>query len=300
LEKIQSSKGKKAVRNEIHSACTELVDEAYYGEGGEQLWVGMLPKRIVSKLADRLPREQVSTDKMQIPNKWRHSILRILKLLAGGTQLAWQAKEKARSERLSGIERSKPTARNNIRRRTRNQDIRILYRRAAYEQAQRQEQERIRKEFESIASSTLVNETSTAPINAIRRLRRLNIARALKTKRPSKHHWAPSLEQEWFALPREHSNKILTHKTGKGHEHRRNLRARNWRTIFDMGWLKDYDDRQIAEGDEEMTLDCDELKYSPSTSSSIHNNDIDNNIKIDFMDVCYDTNALASSREGIG
>ena len=190
MEKIQSSKGKKAVRNEIHSACTELVDEAYYGEGGEQLWVGMLPKRIVSKLADRLPREQVSTDKMQIPNKWRHSILRILKLLAGGTQLAWQAKEKARSDRLSGIVRSKPTARNNIRRRTRNQDIRILYRRAAYEQAQRQEQERIRKEFESIASSTLVNETSTAPINAIRRLRRLNIARALKTKRPSTtgHH----------------------------------------------------------------------------------------------------------------
>jgi exonuclease III len=300
LEKIQLSKGRKAVRNEIHSACTELVDEAYYGEGGEQLWVGILPKRIVSNLAARLPKEQAPNDKMQIPNRWRHNILRILKLLAGGTQLAWQAKEKARSERLRGIEKINPTARNNVRRRTRNQDIRIVYRRAAYEQAQRQEHERIRQEFESIASSTLLNETSTAPINAIRRLRRMNTARALKTKRTSKHHWAPSHEQEWFALPREHSNKILTLKTGKGHEHRRNLRARNWHTIFDMGWLKDYDDRHIAEGDAEMTVESEELHYSPSTSCSIHNKDIDNNIKIDSMNVCYDTNALASSREGIG
>ena len=267
--------------------------------------MGILPKRIVSNLAVRLSKGQVLTDKMQIPNGWRHSILRILKLLAGGTQLAWQAKEKARSERLRGIEKINPTTRNNIRRRTRNQDIRILYRRAAYGQAQRQEYERIRKELESIASSTLVNETSTAPINANRRLRRLNTARALKTRRTSKHYWAPSHEQEWFALPRAHSNKILTLKTGKGHEHRRNLRARNWRTIFDMGWLKDYDDRHIAEGDAEMTLESNELQYSPSTSCSIHNNNnnnnnIDTNIKIDSINVCYDTNAVASYREGIG
>ena len=170
----------------------------------------ILPERILHNISARLPKEYIQCGKMQIPIKWRHSILRILKLLAGGAQLAWQAKEKARSERLHGIERNNTTPRSNIRRRLRNQDIRILYRRIAYKQAELQAHERIRKEFESISSTTLLTETNTAPINAVRRLRRLNTARALKSRRTSKHSWTLSHEQEWFELPRTHSNKILT------------------------------------------------------------------------------------------
>jgi hypothetical protein len=299
LEKILFSKGRKSVRREIHSVCTELVDEAYYGEGGEQLWVGILPSRTVNIISPRLSNEQMQHDKMQIPNRWRISILRILKILAGGTQLTWQAKEKARTERLRGIAKGNAHSMTNIRRRSRNQDIRILYRRLAYRQAQQTANEQHRKDLESISSTTLLTETTTAPINATRRLRRLSTARALKARRISKHYWTLSHEQEWFELPRMHSNKILTIKTGKGHEHRRTLRARNWHTSYDMDWLKDYDEQKRADLEAEMTTESEEIQYSLVTSNSNHN-DVDRNINIDLMNVCDDTNALASDREGIG
>ena len=67
-----------------------------------------------------------------------------------------------------------------------------------------------------------------------------------------------------------------------------------------MDWLKDYDDQTLAEGDAERPRESDEIQYSPVTSSSNHNDVDNNNINIDLMNVCYDTNALASDREGIG
>ena len=60
-------------------------------------------------------------------------------------------------------------------------------------------------------------------------------------------------------MTREQSNKILTQITGKGHEYRRNLRTRNWNTIFEMNWLFDYDQRVTENGfmDEKQEQDND-------------------------------------------
>ena len=92
---------------------------------------------------------------------------------------------------------------------------------------------------------------------------------------------------------------MLTIKTGKGHEYRRTLRARNWNTAYDMEWLKEYDERQLAYQEVEMTTESDDYQYSLVTSNSNHNY-IDSNSNSNLLNVCDDTNALASDREGIG
>ena len=127
LGKIQLIKGKKSIRSEIHSACTELVDAAYYGDGGEQLWVGLIPGHIMNPISLRLSQDACPTGKMRIPNWWRTNITRLLQILAGGVQLAWQAKETARTDRLRGSERSQGKTNRASSRRSRNQDIRVLY-----------------------------------------------------------------------------------------------------------------------------------------------------------------------------
>jgi len=88
------------VRQDIFSVCSDLVETAFHGEEGEQLWVGIVPGPIVRDLTLRLPREEYPSGKLQIPNKWRRCILSLIQILARGTQLVWQAKEKARNERL--------------------------------------------------------------------------------------------------------------------------------------------------------------------------------------------------------
>jgi len=39
----------------------------------------------------RLPREEYPHKKLQLPNKWRRSILSLIQILANGTKLVWQA-----------------------------------------------------------------------------------------------------------------------------------------------------------------------------------------------------------------
>ena len=196
LDLIQLGKLKKNVRQEMFSVSSDLVEAAFHGDGGEQLWVGIIPGSIVRDLTLHLPREECPTGKMQIPNKWRRSNLSLIQTLARGTQLVWQAKEKARTDRLHGEVPDVQTSRRATRRRTRNQDIRVLYRRIAFKQAKEQAAESLRIARESILSDSLRTERTTAPINAIRRLSRLNTARVIKARRDTKLRWTMSHEQE--------------------------------------------------------------------------------------------------------
>jgi exonuclease III len=299
LDLLQMGKFKKSVRQEIFSVCSDLVEAAFHGEGGEQLWVGIVPGSIVRDLTLRLPREEYPPGKQQIPNKWRRSILSLIQILAKGTQLIWQAKEKARTERLNGTVNDDQTSRRATRRRTRNQDIRILYRRIAFQQAKEQADLSLRIARESIQSDTLQTERSTAPINATRRLSRLNTARVIKARRDSKLHWTPSLEQEWFSLTRTHSNKMLTLKTGKGPAYRRNLRTQNYHTAFAMDWLQEYD-RRVTEDSDNLSAEAQGGASYLELASSRNNSSIDDVCDCNPMNnLCYNNN-VAGTRVGIG
>ena len=300
LDLIQLGKLKKNVRQEIFSVSSDLVEAAFHGEGGEQLWVGIIPGSIVRDLTLRLPREEYPPGKMQIPNKWRRSILSLIQILASGTQLVWQAKEKARTDRLHGEVIDDQTSRRATRRRTRNQDIRVLYRRIAFKQAKEQAAESLRIARESIQSDTLQTERTTAPINATRRLSRLNTARVVKARRDTKLRWSLSLEQEWFSLTRAHSNKMLTLKTGKGPAHRRNLRTLNYHTAYDMDWLKEYDRRNMEASDHLNAAENEEAFPSKLASSSNYNSIDDVCDCTSMNNLCYDNNDSASTRIGIG
>jgi hypothetical protein len=299
LELIQLCKVKKSVRQEIFSVCSDLVDTAFQGEGGEQLWVGIIPRILARDLALRLPREEYPPGKLQIPNQWRKSILSLLQILARGTQLVWQAKEKARNDRKHGVASEDQTSRRSTRRRMRNQDIRILYRRIAIRQAREQAPESLSKARESIHSETLQMERSTAPINATRRLSRLNTVRVVKTRRDPKLRWSLSLEQEWFSLTRAHSNKMLTLKTGKGPAYRRNLRIQNYHTAFSMDWLQEYDRRDKEDYGAQRAVEQ-EGAFAIDLPSSNSNNSIDNVCDCTLLNNLCDVSELAETRVGIG
>jgi len=181
----------------------------------------------------------------------------------------------------------------------RNQDIRILYRRMAIRQAREQASESLSKARESIHSETLQTERSTAPINATRRLSRLNTARVVKKRRDPKLRWSLSLEQEWFSLTRAHSNKMLKLKTGKGPAHRRNLRTQNYHAAFSMDWLQEYDRRDKEERGDQRTEEQDGAFHSELPSSNNYNS-IDNVCDCTLMNnLCHDSE-LAGTRVGIG
>ena len=89
----------------------------------------------------------------------------------------WQAKEKARSERQRGMETGRQPLRKERRARLRVQDIRIIYRRLALQQAKQQKLVIPLIDIDNTAVKTLLDECTTAPINASKRLTRLNTTR---------------------------------------------------------------------------------------------------------------------------
>jgi hypothetical protein len=248
LGNIQLGKGKKTVRDDIFNACSELIDWAYGGEGGEQIWVGVLPETALQALSARLSPTECAT--MTIPNKWRTCTLRILSTLAEGAQKMWQAKEAARTDRLRGTHLNTMAKRREFRRLSRIQDIRVLYRRIALQQSKQTGRSSSSVDIDNTSTDILLQDNNTVPINATNRLRKLTTHRETSKFRTQEQKWKLSLEQEWFNMPRTQSNKMLTQITGKGHEHRRNIRTRNWNTIYDMDWLDEYDQR--ASGSEDL------------------------------------------------
>ena len=74
LDALKVSKGSKALNEEIFNACSNLIDAAFQGDGGEQIWVGILPASAVQMLTPYLSTREYPSDKMDLPNKWRHSI----------------------------------------------------------------------------------------------------------------------------------------------------------------------------------------------------------------------------------
>jgi len=62
----------------------------------------------------------------------------------------------------------------------------------------------------------LMNDHTTALIQATRRLIKTKINRAIKGRLTDKHRWAASIEQEYFRITNGWSSKILIKCLGKG------------------------------------------------------------------------------------
>jgi hypothetical protein len=306
LENIQVGKGKKTVRYDIFNACSELIDLAYDGEGGEQIWVGILPEMASQALTARLSPVECAT--MTIPNKWRTCTLRILSTLAEGAQKMWQAKEAARTDRLRGIFLNTMAKRRESRRVSRSQDIRVLYRRIAIKQSKQTGRSSSSVDIDNTSTDILLQDNNTVPINATKRLRKLTTHLAERNCSTQEQKWKLSSEQEWFNMPRVLSNKMLTQITGKGHEYRRNVRTRHWSTMYDMDWLDEYDQRatdsECVEGqltyDDDVAMNIDGAEAGeiviPSYSSLVSNYDV-SCISAEYR---RESDKSVNVREGIG
>jgi exonuclease III len=305
LEDIQVGKGKKSVRSDIFNACSELVDLAYAGDGGEQIWVGILPEQALQSLEARLSPTECAN--MTIPNKWRTCTLKILSTLAEGAQKMWQAKEAARTDRLRGTFLNAMIKRRELRRLSRSQDIRVIYRRIALQQSKQMGRPSSSVDIDNTSADLLLQDNNTEPINATKRLRKLTTHRASCTGRTQEQKWKLSSEQEWFNMPRVLSNQMLTRITGKGHEYRRNIRTRNWNTIFGMDWLTEYDKQakedecvegQLTQEEDSMTLD--RAEAVEIVIPSFRNLDSNNDFPCIFDEHRREPDKTVNVREGIG
>jgi hypothetical protein len=302
LDNIHHGKGPKTTRRDIFNICSEITEFALHGEGGEQVWVGILPEALVKTVEPQLPRTELPTHKMQIPNQWRTCITRILTIFKEGAQQMWQTKEEARCQALHTTKQDIILPKKTQRKRQRNQDIRVLLRRAALKQAQSEPSFPITVDIDNSTCDQLLDDHTTAPIQACKRLIKTKTGRALKGRRTNKHRWTASTEQEYFRMTRGWSNTILTKLTGKGPAWRRTIRAGTYNITPDMDWLDTHHDEET-----EMETDTEADKMNQNNGS----NAVDhmewqresNEIASTSRDNIFSNNEyfdIASSRDGVG
>ena len=196
-----------------------------------------------------------------------------------------------------GIKRKGARARKEARRKVRQQDIRVSIRRAALRAARQGNQEPAMNS-DTTPSHILLNDYNTAPIQATKRLQRLNTSRVLKARQKKKHRWIPTLDQEYFGLNRKHSYQILQRVTGKGLTHWRTIRAGTYNRLQNMEWLE-----EAAEYEEqgEQVEGASLTKTSTVERNFVVCNDSSNQAKDNRLPVCMSQlSKIASSRLGIG
>ena len=59
LVSIQSGKGSKAQKSESFNASSTLVESTFYGEEGEQIWIGIRPGTTVRMLEPLLSKQEL-------------------------------------------------------------------------------------------------------------------------------------------------------------------------------------------------------------------------------------------------
>ena len=208
----------------------------------------------------------------------------------------WKTKEEHRCQKLMGIKLKGARLRKETRKRCRQQDIRVTFRRAALKAARRGNHEQTQN-IDTTPCNILLNDYNTSPLMANKRLQRLNTVRAIKTRWKIKHRRVPSLDQEYFSRTRHHSYQILKKITGKGHEHWRTVRTGTYNQLKDMEWL----DEAVAED-----AHGERVAVATVTSSNCVTNIYDANPTSRCNAVDQATNCLfsvkkiASSRLGIG
>jgi len=208
LEAIQVSKGSRCLRDEIFNACSYLIETAFKGDGGVQLWLGIMPGPVVQTLTPHLSTQEYPSYKMEVPNKWRHSIEKILLLLVIGAIKMRKIKEEHQCQKLMGMKIQGIKSRQETRRRSRHQGIRVLYRRGGLRLVKRGNHD-TSPDIDTAPCHLLLNDYKMAPIMATKRLHRIYTVRVLKSRRKKKHRWIFTQEQEYFSRNRNHSYKLL-------------------------------------------------------------------------------------------
>ena len=151
-------------------------------------------------------------------------------------------------------------------------------------------------DIDTTPSHILLNDYTTAPIQASKRLQRLSTVRVLKARRKKKHRWIPTLEQEYFGLTRKHSYQTLQQITGKGVAHWRTIRAGTYNRLQNMEWLEEAaeDQGEQIEGASLATTSTVKRNFVVCNDSSIR-------VEDNRLPTCMSNlSKLASSRLGIG
>ena len=227
---ILTTKGSFRLVRDLFNICSEILHFAETQPFGEQVWLGILPITLTEAITPRLPDRILSHGNNTSPNRYRRTVIQLLRILAKGAQAQWTRKDNARRERLMGI-RKECTANNQHRRRkARNQDIRVVLRRIAYKQA-KIKQTKLKQaiiDIDNDPTESLLNDLSYPSINS-KRLRR-----GKKTYTPVRRRWDLLLNQEYFSLNRSHT---IAMQAKLGITYRKTIRRGTYDDNLHLDWL---------------------------------------------------------------
>ena len=233
VQDILKQKGRYQETREIFNLCSEILHFAENLPGGEQTWLGIIPKPLLDSITPRLPIRDLSIGST-IPNRWRKAVVQLLRTLAEGAQALWKRKEESRRDLLSTI-RKEQAETNRImkssRSRNRKQDIRILFRRIAYQQSKSKV---LPLDIDNSPLDQLLQDNSI-PASTSPRRRLIKVSNKPHPYKQLRLKWDLSLDQEYFKLTRDHSRTI---QAKKGIKYRRNLRHGTYDSNLNLEWLQ--------------------------------------------------------------
>ena len=194
-------------------------------DGGEQLWVGILPKPVVDELTLRVSRTPLdSPSKISASNLWTRSLKAILTVLAKAAKAMWSVKEAHRRADVAG--QSIPLPPSNHRKRSHQTDIRRYCKRQKMRTGSLLLSD---LSFDDTPTTTLLEEPSTLPLRGtrLRRTSSSHITR-LQSQVPTANH------HSYFRSHRQRQDQL-------GQKRLRTPISALWDKVAGLEWLQDMD-----------------------------------------------------------
>jgi hypothetical protein len=275
VDNITSTKGNHQNRRDCFNVCSEVLTWAVEEDGGEQLWVGILPKPVVDELTLRVSRTPLdSPSRITASNLWTRSLKAILTILAKAAKAMWSVKEAHRRADTTG--QPIPLPLTNHRKRSYQADIRRYCKRQKTKTGSLLLSD---ISLDDTPTATLLEEPTTLPPRGtrLRRTGSLHRTRLQSQVRTANHH-------SYFQSHRRRQDQL-------GQKRLRTPISALWDKVAGLEWLQDKDlgvgtiaAQQQADGAPE-----DGSSHTPTnhdcTNSSVDNtqlnaNNNDNNLNL--------------------
>ena len=234
VQDILKQKGRYQETRDIFNLCSEILHFAENLLGGEQVWLGIIPKALLDSITPRLPIRVLSPGS-KATTRWRRAVVQLLRTLAEGSQALWKQKEESRRDLITSICKGQAETNRLLkarRSRNRQQNIRILFRKIAYQQSKSMVPQ---LDIDRSSIDQLLQDKSIPTLKFPRR----RLIKAIdKPPNPFKQlrlRWDLSLDQEYFNLTRTHTRTI---QGKKGIKPKRNLRWGTYDSNLNLDWLQ--------------------------------------------------------------
>ena len=206
------------------NGCTDILHQAREGLGGEQIWLGIIPTRIIQDISPRMNHRKLDNpSRIAEANLWKRTLKAILTILAKAAKSIWALKEEDRRNPLTNQRCIVPRP-HRCTKRQQLPDIR------PYLRIQRRRIGHIHAaplDLDAGPIDDILNaDKATLPCNATRLRRVADSTHSTTTTRQNTHR----PHHNFFTLTRRHRDKLKQTKL-------RTFYSSSWDTTADLSWL---------------------------------------------------------------